>query len=97
MPRDPVKNRANQTRHRERRRERVNAIMTDVLKYMRRETVLDDFGNMKGYSVTFEAPDDFYDRFEALAREHGRTAKQLMDETMAVYFQEAQRLHDEKN
>ena len=94
---DPVKNRADVARHRLRKHERVQAIMGDVLHYMRREPIKDDFGNMKGYAVTFNFPDDAYDRFEALAQEHNRTARQLMHETIAVYFEELQRLKDEQN
>ena len=97
MGRDPVKNRANVARHTQRRRERIQAIMGDVLHYMRRKPIKDDEGNMKGYAVTFDFPGDAYDRFEALALEHNRTAKQLMDETMEIYFQEAQRLKGEQN
>ena len=97
MGRDPVKNRANVARHTQRRKERIAAIFADVLRYMKREKVTDDFGRMKGYYVTFDFPDDAYDRFEKLAQEHGRTAKQLMHETMTLYFEEAQRLKDEQN
>ena len=97
MPRDPVKNRANTARTRQRRKERVAAIFSDVLRYMKREKVTDDFGRMKGYYVTFDFPDDAYDRFEKLAQEHGKTAKQLMHETLEIYFQEAQRMRDERN
>ena len=97
MPRDPVKNRANTARTRQRRKERVAAIISDVRRYMKRKPVTDDFGKMKGYEITFEFPDDAYDRFEKLAQEHGRTAKQLMHETMAIYFEELQRLRDERN
>ena len=97
MPRDPIKNRANVKRHWQRKRDRVNAIIGDVLRYMRHEPIMDDFGKVKGYAITFEFPDDAYDRFEELALEHGRTAKQLMAEAMEIYFQEAQRLRDERN
>ena len=97
MPRDPVKNRANTARTRQRRKERVAAIFSDVLRYMKRTPVLDDFGKMKGYMITFDFPDDAYDRFEKLAQEHNRTAKQLMHETLEIYFQEAQRMKDEQN
>ena len=90
-------NRADVARHRERRKERIAAIFADVLRYMKRKPVTDDFGRMKGYYVTFDFPDDAYDRFEKLAQEHGRTAKQLMHETMTIYFEEAQRLKDEQN
>ena len=94
---DKIKNRADVARHRMRRHERIQAIMADVLRYMRREPIKDDFGNMKGYAITFDFPDDAYDRFAKLAQEHGRTAKQLMHETMAIYFEELQRLRDERN
>ena len=91
------KNQADVARHRARRKERIEAIFADVLRYMNRKAVKDDFGNMKGYFVTFDFPDDAYDRFEKLAHEHGRTAKQLMHETMEIYFQEVQRMKDEQN
>ena len=55
-------------------------------------------GNYRHSSrALWQARDDAYDRFEKLAQEHGRTAKQLMLEAMEIYFQEAQRLKDEKN
>ena len=97
MPRDPVKNRANTARTRQRRQERRAAVIADVLRYMKREKVTDDFGRMKGYYVTFDFPDDAYDRFEKLAQEHGKTAKQLMHLALTIYFEEAQRLKDEQN
>ena len=78
MPRDPVKNRANTARTRQRRQERKAAVIADVLRYMKRKRVNDDFGNIKGYYVTFDFPDDAIDRFEKLAREHNRTPQQLM-------------------
>ena len=90
-------NRADVARHRARRKERIAAIFSDVLRYMKREKVTDDFGKMKGYYVTFDFPDDAYDRFEKLAQEHGRTAKQLMHEALTIYFEEAQRLKGEQN
>ena len=96
-PKDPVKNRADVARHTLRKHQRINAILADVLHYMKRTPVNDDDGNMKGYMITFDFPDDAYDRFEKLAKEHGRTAKQLMHETMEIYFQELQRLKDEQN
>ena len=95
--REKALNRARVARHTQRRRERVAAVISDVLRYMKREKVLDDFGNMKGYYVTFDFPDDAADRFEKLAQEHGRTAQQLMDEAVTIYFEEAQRLKDEQN
>ena len=97
MGRDPVKNRANVARHAQRKRERTDAIIGDVLRYMKKEAIKDDFGNMKGYAITFDFPDDAYDRFAKLAQEHGRTAQQLMHETLAIYFEELQRLKDERN
>ena len=85
-------NRADVARHRARRKERVAAICSDVVRYMKREKVTDDFGKTKGYNVTFDFPDDAYDRFEKLAQEHGMTAKQLLHEATTIYFEEAQRL-----
>ena len=90
-------NRARVARYAQRKHERVQAIMGDVLRYMKRKPITDDFGNMKGYVVTFDFPDDAYDRFEKLAQEHNRTAQQLMHETLAIYFEELQRLKDERN
>ena len=95
--REKALNRARVARHTQRRRERVAAIFSDVLRYMKRKPVTDDFGRMKGYFLTFDFPDDAYDRFEKLAQEHGRTAKQLMHEALTIYFEEAQRLKDEQN
>ena len=95
--REKALNRARVAKHTLRKHQRVQAIMDDVFHYMKRTPVKDDAGNMKGYIVTFDFPDDAYDRFEALAQEHGRTAQQLMHETMEIYFQEAQRLKDEQN
>ena len=54
-------------------------------------------GSRDGIPLLIHGRDDAYDRFEKLAQEHGRTAKQLMLEAMEIYFQEAQRLKDEKN
>ena len=97
MPRDPVKNRANARNHYYRRQERIKTIVYDVLKYMKHTPVKDDFGEVKGYAITFEFPAEARARFDALAAEHNRTPKQLMEEYMAVYFQEVQRLKDERN
>ena len=97
MPRDPAKNRANTARTRQRRQERIKVIVFDVLRYMKHTPVKDDFGEVKGYAITFDFPDDARARFDALAEEHNRTPKQLMEEYMAIYFQEVQRLKDERN
>ena len=90
-------NRADVARHRARRKERVAAVISDVLRYMKREKVFDDHGKLRGYNVTLNFPDDAIDRFEKLAQEHGRTPQQLMDEAVTIYFEEAQRLKDEQN
>ena len=97
MPRDPVKNRANQTRHRARRKERTNAIFMELCQYVKREPIHDDDGKFAGYAYRVRVPEDFYQRFEEMAQEHGRTAQQLIDETMTVYLEEVQRLKDERN
>ena len=94
---DPVKNRAAVARSAQRKRERLQAITSDVLHYMRREPIKDDAGNMKGYAVTFDFPDDAFDRFAQLAQEHNRTPQQLMSEFMEVYWQEAGRGRNERN
>ena len=90
-------NRATVARSRAKREERVQGVMNEVIDYMVRTKIMDDFGKVKGYRITFEFPDEAYDRFEALAKEHGKTAKQLMEECMAVYFEEERRLKDERN
>ena len=97
MPRDPVKNRANARNHYYRRQERIKVIVFDVLRYMKHTPVKDDFGEVKGYSITFDFPDEALARFNALAAEHHRAPRQLMEEYMAIYFQEVQRLKDERN
>ena len=94
MPRDPIKNRANVKRHYDRKQARIKAIIDDVMHYMKYTPIED---GKKGYLITFDFPDDAYDRFEKLAVEHGRTPKQLMAECMEIYFQESQRLLDERN
>ena len=97
----PSKNKATNRRdvakHRAKRQERIKVIVDDVLRYMKHTPVKDDFGEVKGYAITFEFPDEARARFDALAEEHNRTPKQLMEEYMAVYFQEAQRMRDERN
>ena len=95
--REKALNRARVARHTQRRRDRVAAMSADVIRYMKREKVTDENGKIKGYYVTFDFPDDAYDRFEKLAKEHGRTAKQLMHEAVTIFFEEAQRLKDEQN
>ena len=97
MPRDPIKNRANARNHYYRRQERIKVIVSDVLKYMKHTPLKDDFGEVKGYAITFDFPAEALARFNALAQEHNRTPKQLMEEYMAIYFQEVQRLKDERN
>ena len=96
-PRDPIKNRAYVKAHSQRKRERVKVIVFDVLRYMKHTPVKDDSGEVKGYDITFEFPAEARARFDALAAEHNRTPKQLMEEYMAIYFQEVQRLKDERN
>ena len=94
---DPVKNRADVARHRARRKERTSAIFMELCQYVKPEPIHDDDGKLNGYAYRVQVPEDFYQRFEELAQEHGRTAKQLLDETMVVYFEEKQRLKDEQN
>ena len=95
--REKALNRARVARHTQRRQDRRAAVIADVLRYMKREKVLDDHGKLRGYYVTFDYPDEAADRFEKLAQEHGKTAKQLMDLALTIYFEEAQRLKDEQN
>ena len=95
--REKALNRARVAAHAQRRQERKAAVIADVLRYMKRKRVNDDFGNIKGYYVTFDFPDDAIDRFEKLAREHNRTPQQLMHLALTIYFEEAQRLKDEQN
>lgn len=97
----PSKNKATNRRdvakHRAKRQERIKGITFDVLKYMKHTPVKDDFGEVKSYDITFEFPAEARARFDALAAEHNRTPRQLMEEYMAIYFQEVQRLKDERN
>ena len=95
--RSKANNRATVARSRAKRQERVQGVMNEVIDYMKRKPLTDDFGRVKGYAITFEFPDEAYDRFESLAKEYGRSAKQLMHEVMAVYFEESRRLKDERN
>ena len=97
MPRDPVKNRANTARTRMRRKARALTIITELCKYVHPEPIEDDYGQVKGYAYRVRVPDEFYQRFEEIAREHGRTAQQLCDETMKVYLEEVARLGHERN
>ena len=95
--RSKANNRATAARSRAKRQERVLSVMNEVIDYMVRTPIMDDFGKVKGYAITFEFPDDAYDRFEALALEHGKSSRQLMDECVAVYFEESRRMQDERN
>ena len=100
MGRDPVKNRANVARHKQRkqeRQERTIAIMGELCQYVKREPIHDDDGKLAGYAYRVRVPEEFYQRFEELAQEHGRTAQQLIDESMVVYLDELRRLKDEQN
>ena len=81
----------------QRERSRIKVIVFDVLKYMKHTPIKDDFDEVKGYAITFEFPAEARARFDALAAEHNRTPKQLMEEYMEIYFQEAQRIRDERN
>ena len=96
MGRDPVKNRANVARHKQRRKERARSILMEFTNYLEREPIHDD-GKLAGYAYRVLVPEEFYQRFEELAREHGMTAKQLLDEAMAIYLDEVRRLKDEQN
>ena len=97
MPRDPVKNRANTARTRQRQKKRTMAILDEFCDYVKREPIHDDAGKLAGYAYRVVVPEEFYQRFEQLAQEHGKTFKQLLDETMKVYLEELQRLKDERN
>ena len=90
-------NRATVARSRAKRKERIKVIVFDVLRYMKHTPIKDDFDEVRGYAITFEFPAEARARFDALAAEHNRTPKQLMEEYMAIYFQEVQRLKDERN
>ena len=95
--REKALNRARVARHTQRRRERTIAIMDELYGYVEREKLKTDDGKLAGYAYRVRVPEDFYQRFEELAREHGRTAKELLDDTMAVYLDEVRRLKDEQN
>ena len=97
MPRDPVKNRANTARSRASRQERIKAVMADFHRYMKYTPLMDASGETKGYAVSFEFPPEAQVRWEALAKEHNRTPKQMLDEAMEIFVQESQRLRDERN
>lgn len=90
-------NRADVAKHRARRKERTAAIIAELLQYVKREPINDDFGKLKGYAYRVQVPEEFYQRFEELAQDHNRTVKQLLDETMVVYLEEVQRMKDERN
>ena len=76
------------------RRQRVLGVMGEFTQYVTRDPSQDDTGQC-AYHVRM--PDAVYRRFEELAREHGRTAKQLLDESMVIYFEELRRLKDEQS
>ena len=97
MGRDPVKNRANVARHKQRRKERARSILMEFTNYVKREPFLDENRRFAGFTYRVLVPEDFYQRFEELAREHGMTAQRLIDEAMAVYLDEVRRLKDEQN
>ena len=95
--REKALNRARVARHTQRRRERTMAILEELCGYVKRKELNTDDGKFAGYAYKVLVPEDFYQRFEELAREHGRTAKELLDDTMAVYLDEVRRLKDEQN
>ena len=92
-------NRARQARHRQRkkdRRERTQSMLGELVKKVKRYPINTDDGEM-GYAYKVEGDKDFEDRFAAWAEEHGRTSLEMLDEVMAFYFEELQRLKDEQN
>ena len=100
MGRDPVKNRANVAKHTKKvkeRRVRTIDIMEEFLKYVKREPIQDAAGQLVGYACRVEGPEDFHQRWEAFAADHGMTAQELLDDSMVIYFEEVRRLKDERN
>ena len=80
-------NRRDVARHRARRQERKEAILSELVGFASREPIRDDFGQVDGYSYHFRVPEDFYHRFEEIAQLYDRSVEQLMHETMAVYLE----------
>ena len=59
---------------------------------------VDNGDGATGYTAYLvEGDQDFQDRFAAWAKEHGRTPREMLDEAMAIYLEEVQRLRDEQN
>ena len=100
MPRDPIKNRANVARHKQRgkeRRERTLSMIGELVKKVRRYPINTDDGEFLGYAYKVEGDKDFEERFTEWAEEHGRTSREMLDEAMAFYLDEVQRMKDEQN
>ena len=100
MGRDPVKNRANVARHTQRkkeRQERAYTILYELAEKVKRYPINTDDGEFRGYAYRVEADKDFEERFAAWAKEHGRTSREMLDESMVVYLDEVRRLKDEQN
>ena len=69
----------------------------ELVKKVRRYPINTDDGEFLGYAYRVEGDKDFEDRFAAWAEEHGRTSREMLDEAMAFYLEEAQRIKDEQN
>ena len=69
----------------------------ELVKKVRRYPINTDDGEFLGYAYRVEGDKDFEDRFAAWAEEHGRTSREMLDEAMAFYFEEVQKMQDELN
>ena len=98
--REKALNRARVAKHTQRkrdRRERTTSMIGELVKKVRRHPINTDDGKFLGYAYKVEADKDFEDRFAAWAKEHGRTSREMLDEAMAFYLDEVQRMKDEQN
>ena len=98
--REKALNRARVAKHTKRAKERrvqTIDIMGEFLKYVKREPIQDAAGQLVGYACRVEGPEDFHQRWEAFAADHGMTAQELLDDSMVIYFEEKRRLRDERN
>ncbi len=88
---------AKHTRRKKERQERTHSMLGELVKKVERHPIITDDGEFIGYAYKVKADKDFEDRFAVWAAEHGRTGRQMLDEWMAVYLDEAQKMQDELN
>ena len=90
MPVDLAKkaatNRRMQARWRARQKARVTAILAELCWYVKREPLIDEWGKLKGCTLSVVVPENFTQRLKELTQEHNRTVEQLLDDTMVVYL-----------